>query len=95
MDLSKRNDVPIVGQQLKILGWAPVVHMICQCEGNVPLMVVGSKASVVCRHCKRIYQLAQLNFDVASNTFNVSFAVGMVAEPEGATEKPAESALTH
>jgi hypothetical protein len=84
------NDLPIVGQVLKVHGGFMTATMTCQCKpGNPPLLLRGVDNLVPCRACGRVFAITKVTYDASKGpqmTLDcsvVQFGSGDGAPPPG------------
>ena len=80
------NDVPIVGQVLRVHAGEALAVATCNCESdNQPFVIPTVYALVTCNKCKGIYRIVGVSFD-ASKQEGLTVAVAQVgkavAEPK-------------
>lgn len=72
-----RQDVPIIGQPMTVVGWFPTVNVVCNCGQHQPLLIVGFNAPSVCPHCRNGYVLQAVAQDARTGqqpSFHVAIA---------------------
>lgn len=74
------SELPIVGQKYKLAGWFVTLNLVCQCEAQPSLLLVGGVgAAIKCPACHAAFQLQGLQSDVESGQMRFQIGVGHAA----------------
>jgi hypothetical protein len=66
--------VPIVGQLFTVKAWFSTVLLVCNCDAQAPLLLVGPSVTP-CPSCGRGYQAQQITFNAATGETNINVGV--------------------
>lgn len=78
--------VPIVGQPCKLGAWFPTINLICNCEAQSSLLIVGFKHLAICPHCGRGFELHGVQQDIRTGQpphFDINIVLPSARVPEG------------
>lgn len=70
-----------INQPFELVNWWPSVVIKCKCTPVGDVVVVVGHGSSICKSCKKVYQINELDYSRITNHCRLD--LGVMSEPQG------------